>query len=276
LSRDVKTPHCPISACSNSFSIVPHGFYKTKSGRRRRYRCTSYGKTFCSTRGTPYYRLQHRRSTFDEVASLSVEGVSKSAIARVKRIAWNTVDRWLERASECCRRFNDTTITGLDVPEIQADEGPVHSVTLSPFLIGKYEVTQAEYEAVMGENPSWSSNLGNRNPVEQVSRDGIQVFEDRTGLSLPSEAQWEYACRAGQSGPYSGTGSLDDMGWYLENSERRTHRVGRKAANGFGLHDMHGNVSEWCEDVWDLDFYGTVVLSWTDLTCPQKRIQSLC
>ena len=122
LSRDVKTPHCPISACSNSFSIVPHGFYKTKSGRRRRYRCTSCGKTFCSTRGTPYYRLQHRRSTFDEVASLSVEGVSKSAIARVKRIAWNTVDRWLERASECCRRFNDTTITGLDVPEIQADE----------------------------------------------------------------------------------------------------------------------------------------------------------
>jgi IS1 family transposase len=72
--------------------------------------------------GTPYCRLQHRRSTFDEVASLSVEGVSKSAIARAKRIAWNTVDRRLEKAAECCRRFNDSTSTELEIPEIQADE----------------------------------------------------------------------------------------------------------------------------------------------------------
>jgi transposase-like protein/IS1 family transposase len=118
----VKTPRCPDTACARTASVIRHGFYKTKSGKRRRYRCRSCGQTFCSTKGTPYYRLQHRRSTFDQVASLSVEGVSKSAIDRVKGIACNTVDRWLEKAAECCRRFNDSTITELEIPEIQADE----------------------------------------------------------------------------------------------------------------------------------------------------------
>ena len=113
-------PECPSSPAGDS--VAPHGFYTTKSGKRRRYLCQSCGKTFCSTKGTPYYRLQHRRSTFDEVAALSVEGVNKSAIARVKGIAWNTVDRWLERAAACCRQFNDQTITKLEVPELQADE----------------------------------------------------------------------------------------------------------------------------------------------------------
>ncbi len=102
--------------------VIRHGFYKTKSGRCRRYRCTGCGKTFCSRKGTPYYRIQHRRSTFDEFVALSVEGENKSAISRVKRVAWNTVDRWLERAATCCRRFNDEMIKDLHVPELQADE----------------------------------------------------------------------------------------------------------------------------------------------------------
>ncbi len=118
----MKKPRCPNAVCSNSASVILHGHYKTKSGKRRRYRCQGCGQTFCSTKGTPYYRLQHRRSTFDEVATLSVEGVNKSAIARVKRLAWNTVDRWLERAAAWCRRFNDPSISGLDVRELQADE----------------------------------------------------------------------------------------------------------------------------------------------------------
>jgi len=80
----VKTPPCPSGTCKNP-AIARHGFYKTKSGKRRRYRCKSCGRTFGSTTGTPYYRLQHRRSTFDEVAALIVEGISKSAIARVQR-----------------------------------------------------------------------------------------------------------------------------------------------------------------------------------------------
>jgi len=118
----VKTPRCPNAACSKAGRIIRHGFYKTKSGKRRRYRCEACARTFCSTAGTPHHRLQHRRSAFDEMAALSVEGVGKSAIARAKRIAWNTVDRWLEKAAACCRRFNDVNTRALDIQELQADE----------------------------------------------------------------------------------------------------------------------------------------------------------
>src|SRR6185436_10116197 len=103
-------------------SILRHGFYPTRWGKRRRYQCRTCGKTFCSTTRTPYYRLQHRRAIFDEVAALSVEGMNKSAIARVKRIAWNTVHRWLERAAAWCRRFSNRRINRLSVVELQADE----------------------------------------------------------------------------------------------------------------------------------------------------------
>ena len=118
---------CPNVQCTGSGSnrtgnIIRHGFYKTKWGKRRRYRCQTCGKTFCSNSGTPYHRLQHRRTTFDEVATLSVEGLNKSAIARVKRIAWNTVDRWLQKAAYSCRRFNDRKIDGIAISELQADE----------------------------------------------------------------------------------------------------------------------------------------------------------
>jgi formylglycine-generating enzyme required for sulfatase activity/DNA-binding beta-propeller fold protein YncE len=146
-------------------------------------------------------------------------------------------------------------------------EGPVHRVTLSPFLIAKYEVTQAQYESVMAGHatlsatPSFNNGtaaLDPERPVEGVSWDDLKDadgFLARTGLSLPSEAQWEYACRAGQPGPYSGTGNLDDMGWYGEGAGGSTHVVGGLAANQFGLHDTHGNVWEWCEDVYDGAFY---------------------
>ncbi len=118
----MKTQHCPRPHCPRSASVIRYGFYKTRSGKRRRYRCKNCGRTFCSTTATPYHRLQHRRSTFDEVAALSVEGISKSAIARVKALAWNTVDRWLEKAAECCRQFNRARTRGLDIRELQADE----------------------------------------------------------------------------------------------------------------------------------------------------------
>jgi formylglycine-generating enzyme required for sulfatase activity len=147
-------------------------------------------------------------------------------------------------------------------PRAWPDEAPVREVTLAPFLIAKYEVTQGEWEAVMGSNPSWFQDDrvpagvdASRLPVESVSWDDIQTFEERTGLGLPTEAQWEYACRAGTQGAYSGTGDLDDMGWYSENSEARTHVGGEKLPNAFGLHDFHGNVWEWCEDVYDMEFY---------------------
>jgi len=102
--------------------IVRFGFYPTRWGKRRRFRCKMCRRTFCRNRGTVYHRLQHRRATFDEVAAFSVEGMNKSAIARVQQIAWNTVDRWLEKAAAAGRRFNDRRITGLEVTELQADE----------------------------------------------------------------------------------------------------------------------------------------------------------
>ena len=114
--------HRPPSKQGDVGAISRHGFYTTRWGKRRRYQCQACGKTFSSTTGTPYYRLQHRPSTFDRVASLSVEGLNKSAIARVNRISWNTVHRWLERAAACCRRFNDRKIKRLSGVELQADE----------------------------------------------------------------------------------------------------------------------------------------------------------
>ena len=123
----MRIPRCPNRACqpsqkNGSGNVIRFGFYQTRWGRRRRYRCQSCEKTFCSTTGTPYYRLQHRRDTFDKVARLSVEGLNKSAIARVERIGWNTVDRWLEKASDLGRRFNDQELTGFKATELQADE----------------------------------------------------------------------------------------------------------------------------------------------------------
>jgi formylglycine-generating enzyme required for sulfatase activity len=129
-------------------------------------------------------------------------------------------------------------------PEAEDDEGPVHDVTLSPFLIGKYEVTQAQWKSVMGSNPSHFK--GDDLPVESISWDDIQRFEEKTGLSLPTEAEWEYACRGGTTTPWAG--KPEDTGWYGKNVGGVPHRVGMKEPNGFGLYDMHGNVNEWCED----------------------------
>jgi len=142
------------------------------------------------------------------------------------------------------------------------DESPRHYVKLNPFLIAKYEVTQLQYELLMagtGLDTNPSMRVGDLLPVEQVSWDDLHVipygFLAKYNLSLPTEAQWEYACRAGTPGPYSGTGNLGDMGWYANNSDGVLRPVGTKQANHFGLHDMHGNVAEHCEDAYKSDFY---------------------
>ena len=121
-SLNCPNPDCTPSKEGTAGTSIRYGFYQTRWGKRRRYQCQACGKTFCSTTGTAYHRLQHRHNTFDEVASLRVEGLDKSAIARVKRVAWNTVHRWLERAAVWCRRFNDRKMRRLSITELQADE----------------------------------------------------------------------------------------------------------------------------------------------------------
>lgn len=138
-------------------------------------------------------------------------------------------------------------------PAAEEDEGPVHEVRLSPLLIGKFEVTQAQWKMVSKTNPSHFTGDENR-PVDGVFWEDIQEFEAKTGLALPTEAQWEYACRGGTTTVFAG--KLDDLGWFDGNNGGTTHSVGQKAANGFGLHDLHGNVWECCEDVYDEAFYG--------------------
>ena len=173
--------------------------------------------------------------------------------------------------------INGGTFTmGSPITEVGRRDNEIrHQVTVSSFYMGKYEVTQKEYQEVMGTNPSYfpDANL----PVENVSWfNAIEYCNKRsqkerltsaytisgtganltviwnrnaTGYRLPTEAEWEYACRAGTTTAYN-TGAYisDSTGWYIANSGKMSHPVGEKPANAWGLHDMHGNVMEWCWD----------------------------
>ena len=150
-----------------------------------------------------------------------------------------------------------------------SDEKPAHRVTVGDFYIGKYEVTQAQWKAVMGSNPS--SFKGDNLPVERVSWNDVQEFIRKlnalTGKTfrLPTEAEWEYAARGGnksQGYKYAGSNNIETVAWYYGNSGSKTHPVGGKAPNELGLYDMSGNVFEWCSD-----WYGSY--SSGSLTNPQ-------
>ena len=157
-----------------------------------------------------------------------------------------------------------------------ADEQPVHRVNVPSFLIGKTEVTQGQWRAVMGSNPSRFSQCGDDCPVETVSCNEAQEFAQRlsqkTGRQyrLPSEAEWEYAARAGSNTRWSwGDSHLQsgDYAWDISNSkgfnawfgQNKTQRVAQKIPNAFGLFDMHGNVWEWVQDCWHDNYTGAPV-----------------
>jgi formylglycine-generating enzyme required for sulfatase activity len=152
-------------------------------------------------------------------------------------------------------------------------ERPPRRVTISrPFYLGVYEVTQGQYEQVMGKNPSQfhADNGGSRDhPVEKVSWVDAMEFCRRLSerpaerdagriYRLPTEAEWEYACRAGKETRYSFGDDPADLAhnaWFQGNAQGRTHPVGRFPPNAWGLCDMHGNVWEWCADLFDPDYY---------------------
>ena len=161
----------------------------------------------------------------------------------------------------------------------EEDERPARTVRVDAFYMDKCEVTQEAYEALMGKNPSKAKAPDK--PVEQVSwynatrycnmrslREGLEPCYDAdtldcdfsaSGYRLPTEAEWEYACRAGTGTKYSfgnGPADLGRYGWFEGNSGNATHPVGRKQANPWGLHDVHGNVAEWCHDAYDDAYYG--------------------
>jgi len=152
------------------------------------------------------------------------------------------------------------------------DEGPVHRAKISnPFYMGKYEVTQAQWKVIMGNNPSnWQ---GDNLPVEEVTWDDAQEFMQKAGdgFRLPTEAEWEYACRAGSKVRWSfgdDQEKLGDNAWFDGNSDHKTHEVGTKGPNAWKLYDMHGNVYEWCSDWYGEKYYEECKNGVTDPTGP--------
>lgn len=169
--------------------------------------------------------------------------------------AINERDTILQKLINNMIRVEGGTFTMGSVKNAWDDEKPTHVVTLSSFYIGKFEVTQEEWEAVMGSNPSYI--IGAKRPVEDVSWNDCQTFIEKlnklTGFffRLPTEAEWEYAARGGNCSKgyrYAGSNSLKYVAWYYDNSYGETQDVGTKFPNELGLYDMSGNVMEWCQD----------------------------
>ena len=187
------------------------------------------------------------------------------------------MERWdeLHRASRLIRPYG-IEFASMPTGEFQmrsincgSDEKPVHRVVIGKsFQLWKYEITKGQWKAVMGNNPSFFAS-DDTMPVESLTWNSAQQYIDKLNLlndgyqyRLPSEAEWEYSCRAGTTGDYAG--NLDEMAWYDANSGGTTHPVGTKKPNAWELYDMHGNAAEWVQD-----WYGSNYYSSSPLTDPQ-------
>ncbi|ARA93021.1 hypothetical protein AWN76_007530 [Rhodothermaceae bacterium RA] len=209
------------------------------------------------------YRFEVSAEGFDPYLSLPVD------VARLDRrlLTVEVFEPFVNSIGMAFARIPAGTFLMGDIQGVgYGDELPVHEVTLTKdFYIGKYEVTQAQWQAVMGSNPSWFSSCGVDCPVEWVSWEEAQAFvealnalEETTAYRLPTEAEWEYAARAGTTTSYAfgdDEDRLDDYAWARDNSGRRTQPVGQKKPNLWGLHDIHGNVFEWVQDWYKGDYY---------------------
>ena len=215
------------------------------------------------------YKTASVRGTLVAKNELHLNAMLKKTRGAEEGQAWTVPDLNLEMA-----HIGPGTFT-------MGENSDAHQVTLTkPFWLGKTEVTQAQWEALMGSNPSKFRNAAGDAPVERVSwNDAMQFCRKLTErerqadrlpegyeYTLPTEAQWEFACRAGTTGSYGGSGNLDEMGWYTSNSGGTTHPVAQKQANAWGLYDMNGNVWEWCQD-WYGNYPGNSV---TDPTGPSS------
>ena len=223
-------------------------------------------------------RITMGGSTLDERAQALANGVGDGGLT----IQYDQLASQTPRATVEAARKDKADMDAAEKAAAEAIKGAIPSLIKDmirdmiaiqgkSFMIGKYEVTQAQWQAVMGENPSNFKGYDNYdNPVEKVSWNDCKKFLERlnampevkaSGLTfrLPTEAEWEYACLAGSKGDYckladgteiTGT-TLGEVAWYQNNRNFTTHPVGKKKPNAFGLYDMHGNVSEWCEDLYE-------------------------
>lgn len=228
----------------------------------------SVGDVYCSTDGGRTWGEALRQVTGD---------VNKQVPAGAHRIVWDVLSERekLAGANICFKVVANSvrfTVNGVSFEMVRVEGGtfrmgatteqedeawdnekPVHSVTLSIYYIGKTEVTQALWQAVMGPSNFKGADL----PVENVSWDDCQEFIQKlnslTGRNfrLPTEAEWEFACRGGNNSrgyKYSGSNNLGSVAWYDDNSGNKTHSVATKSPNELGIYDMSGNVWEWCSD----------------------------